>query len=49
MVAVCCAKAATIPLYVSPEERKVTTVPRHREIKEYLVKKICRDLGVPER
>jgi predicted RNA binding protein YcfA (HicA-like mRNA interferase family) len=35
-------------LYVSPDERKATTVPRHREINEYLARKICRDLGVPE-
>jgi mRNA interferase HicA len=36
-------------LYVSPDERKVTTIPRHREINDYLAKKICCDLGVPER
>jgi predicted RNA binding protein YcfA (HicA-like mRNA interferase family) len=28
--------------------RKVSTVPRHREIKEYLARKICRDLEIPE-
>jgi hypothetical protein len=33
----------------SPDERKVTTIPRDREINDYLAKKICRDLGVPER
>ena len=26
----------------------LTTVPRHREIKKQLVKKICNDLGIPE-
>ncbi len=27
--------------------RKVSTLPRHREVKEYLVRTICRDLVVP--
>jgi mRNA interferase HicA len=35
-------------LYSNPEQRKVTTIPRHREINDYLARKICRDLGVPE-
>lgn len=35
-------------VYINPEQRKVTTIPRHREINEYLARKICRDLGVPE-
>jgi hypothetical protein len=30
------------------KHRKVTTIPRHRAVNEYLAKKICRDLGVPE-
>ena len=25
---------------------KMTSVPRHREVKEFLVKKICDDLGI---
>ena len=33
-------------LYINPEQRKLTTIPRHREINEHLAKKICRDLGV---
>jgi len=28
--------------------RKATTVPRHREINDFLAKKICRDLEVQE-
>jgi predicted RNA binding protein YcfA (HicA-like mRNA interferase family) len=28
--------------------RKVSTVPRHREINEFLARKICRDLEVRE-
>jgi hypothetical protein len=30
------------------KQRKVTTIPRHRDVDEYLAKKICRDLGVRE-
>lgn len=26
--------------------KKVSTVPRHRELNDYLCKKICRDLGI---
>jgi predicted RNA binding protein YcfA (HicA-like mRNA interferase family) len=33
-------------VYVNEATRKVSTVPRHREIKEYLVQKICRDLQI---
>jgi predicted RNA binding protein YcfA (HicA-like mRNA interferase family) len=35
-------------VYVNRAGRKVSTVPRHRDINEYLARKICRDLGVPE-
>jgi predicted RNA binding protein YcfA (HicA-like mRNA interferase family) len=34
-------------VFVNPEMKKVSTVPRHREIDEDLVRKICRDLDVP--
>jgi mRNA interferase HicA len=34
-------------VYVHTDRRKVTTVPRHREIKEFLARKICRDLEIP--
>ncbi len=34
-------------VYVNRPEKKVTTIPRHREIDENLSKKICRDLGIP--
>jgi predicted RNA binding protein YcfA (HicA-like mRNA interferase family) len=33
-------------VYVNPEKRKVSTVPRHREINEDLVRRICRDLEI---
>ncbi len=35
-------------VYVNRVARKSSTVPRHREINEFLARKICRDLGVPE-
>jgi mRNA interferase HicA len=35
-------------VFVNPTARKVSTVPRHREIKDFLARKICRDLEIPE-
>lgn len=35
-------------LYVNRTKQKSTAVPRHREVNEFLAKKICRDLEVPE-
>lgn len=34
-------------VYVHRGTRKTSTVPRHRDINEFLAKKICRDLEVP--
>lgn len=33
--------------YVLRAQRTCTTVPRHREIDEFLGQKICKDLGIP--
>lgn len=33
-------------VYVNRREKKVSTVPRHREINDYLCHKICKDLGI---
>ena len=33
-------------VYVNRNKKKVSTIPRHREINDYLCKKICKDLGV---
>ena len=33
-------------VYVNRVARKVSTLPRHREINEFLTRKICRELGV---
>ena len=35
-------------VYVNRQEKKVTTVPRHREIDENLAKRIFKDLGISE-
>jgi predicted RNA binding protein YcfA (HicA-like mRNA interferase family) len=34
-------------VFVNPKTRKVSTVPRHREINDFLAKKICKDLEIP--
>jgi predicted RNA binding protein YcfA (HicA-like mRNA interferase family) len=35
-------------VYVNRKTRKSSTVPRHREINEFLAEKICRDLEIPK-
>ena len=35
-------------VYFNPDTRRISTVPRHAEINNFLAKKICHDLGVPE-
>ena len=34
-------------VFLNRSTRKVATVPRHREINEFLARKICKDLDVP--
>jgi predicted RNA binding protein YcfA (HicA-like mRNA interferase family) len=34
-------------IYENVANNQATAVPRHREINEFLVRKICRDLGIP--
>ncbi len=34
-------------VYINPAARKVSVIPRHREINEFLATKICKDLDVP--
>lgn len=34
-------------VYVNKEKKKVSSIPRHNEIFEYLAKKICKDLEIP--
>lgn len=35
-------------LYVNPANNQTSAVPRHRELNDFLVRKICRDLGIAE-
>ncbi len=35
-------------VYVNRAKAKTSTVPRHREIDEFLARKICRDLEVAD-
>jgi len=35
-------------VFVDRATRKVSTVSRHREINDFLARKICRDLEIPE-
>lgn len=32
----------------NPANNSTSSVPRHREVNDFLARKICRDLGVPE-
>jgi len=34
-------------IYLNTVNAQVSAVPRHREINDFLVRKICRDLGIP--
>ena len=34
-------------IFATASTDKVSTVPRHREIKDFLARKICKDLDVP--
>jgi predicted RNA binding protein YcfA (HicA-like mRNA interferase family) len=34
-------------IYVNRAKGKVSSVPRHREIKDFTAKKICKDLEIP--
>jgi mRNA interferase HicA len=40
-------EGANHTVYANPATGEWSTIPRHREIKEYLTRKICRDLNVP--
>ena len=36
-------------IYVNRRARKSSTVPRHREVFDFLARKICKDLEIPTR
>jgi predicted RNA binding protein YcfA (HicA-like mRNA interferase family) len=35
-------------IYVNRAKKKVSSIPRHREIIEFTARKICKDLEVPQ-
>jgi len=35
-------------IYYNPASGATSSVPRHREINDFLARKICRDLGIPQ-
>lgn len=35
-------------IYVNRAKKKVSAVPRHREVIEFAARKICRDLEIPQ-
>jgi len=41
-------EGANHTVYVNRTTQRASAVPRHREINEFLARKICRDLQVPE-
>jgi mRNA interferase HicA len=34
-------------IYVNPVSNRTSAVPRHREINDFLARRICRDLQIP--
>ncbi|MEK7545553.1 MAG: type II toxin-antitoxin system HicA family toxin [Patescibacteria group bacterium] len=40
-------EGANHSLFLNPAVGRVSTVPRHNEIDDFLTKKICKDLGIP--
>jgi mRNA interferase HicA len=34
-------------IFFNPRTNATSSVPRHTEINDFLVRKICRDLGIP--
>jgi mRNA interferase HicA len=41
-------EGANHTVYVNRAKAKSSTIPRHREINDFLARKICRDLEAPE-
>ena len=35
-------------VFFNPNVRRTSVIPRHREINDFLARKICRDLEIPE-
>ena len=41
-------EGANHSVFVNPLFRKTSTVPRHKEVNNFLANKICKDLGIPQ-
>jgi predicted RNA binding protein YcfA (HicA-like mRNA interferase family) len=41
-------EGANHSVFVNRASGKASTVPRHRDLNEFLARKICRDLEIPE-
>ena len=41
-------EGGNLTIYVNRKARKSSSIPRHREVFEFLARKICQDLAVPE-
>jgi len=41
-------EGANHTVFYNPQNNKVSTIPRHNEIKDFLAKKICKDLGIKQ-
>ncbi len=35
-------------VFFNPFSKRISTIPRHKEINNFLARKICRDLGIKE-
>jgi mRNA interferase HicA len=40
-------EGANHSVYMNPVAEEISTVPRDREVKDFLARKICKDLDVP--
>ena len=41
-------EGANHSVFANPTNKRVTTIPRHREVNDFLARRICRDLEIPE-
>jgi predicted RNA binding protein YcfA (HicA-like mRNA interferase family) len=41
-------EAGNHSVFVNRPARRTSVIPRHREVNDYLARKICRDLEIPE-
>ncbi len=35
-------------VYLNPQNKQISTIPRHNDVDDYLANKICKDLGIPK-